>query len=120
VAAVLRVFQFLGRVYAQAERMLPLLYACKALMLGLRRMVLLTRSSQVWLVASSNSELGVGRWPPSDAESEGRSCSDDLEAVDTFCWPAVGTKLVGCSRGDGLGVTNGLRSISSLLSIPID
>jgi hypothetical protein len=83
-------------------------------------MVLLTRSSQVWLIASSTSELSVGRWPASDAESEGRSCSDDLEVVDTFRWPAVGTKLVGCSRGDGLGVANGLRSISAPLSISID
>ena len=82
--------------------------------------MLLTRSSQVWLVASSNSELVVDRWPPSDAESEGRSCSDDIEVVDAFCWPAIGTKLVGCSRGDGLGVANGLRSVSSPLSISID
>lgn len=82
--------------------------------------MLLTRSSQVWLVASSTSELGVGRWPASDAESDGLSCSEDLEVVDTFCWPAVGTKLVGCSRGDGLGVANGLRSISSPSSISID
>ena len=58
-------------------------------------MVLLTRSSQVWLVTSSASEVGVGRWPALDAESEGRSCSDDLEVVNAFCWLAVGTKLVG-------------------------
>ena len=58
-------------------------------------MVLLTRSSQVWLVASSTSEVDVGRWPAPDAESEGRSCSYDLEVVNTLCWPAVGTKLVG-------------------------